>query len=349
MKPAVIAITKDGVSLGKKIAQRLPSAEFFPLKKDLSSEIARLFKKYDALVFIMATGIVVRLIAPLIKDKRTDPAVVVLDEQGKFVISLLSGHIGGANELAKHIAKITGGQAVITTASDVQGKLAVDTLAVQLKCEIEDFTKAKEVTAAIVNGGRVGLYTSSGLDKIKKKIGGIDHGLEFFDSIEDLAHAGLDGAILVTPHLLPKRMLARLPNAAFLRPKVLAVGIGCNRHTAADEIEALFFETLGEASLSPLSVKTFASIEEKRDEKGLLEFAKRHGFRISFISKERLLKGKTPSGPSATVFRNMGVYGVCEPAALIASGAKALAKALMVPKRKSKNATMAVAEAALKL
>lgn len=349
MKSAVVAITKDGVKLGKKIAQCLPHAEFVRLKKDLSSEAARFFKKYDALVFIMATGIVVRLIAPLIKDKRSDPAVVVLDEQGRYVISLLSGHIGGANELAKEIARITGGQAVITTASDVQGKLAVDTLAGMLKCEIEDFTKAKEVTAAIVNGGRVGLYAYSGLDKIKKKIDGIEHGLEFFDSIEDLARAGLDGAMLVTPHLPPKRMIARLPNAAFLRPRVLAVGVGCNRNTPADEIEALFFETLGEASLSPLSVKALASVEEKRDEKGLLEFAKKHGYKIRFISKERLLKGKTPSGQSETVFRNMGVYGVCEPAALIASGAKALAKALIVPKRKSKNATMAVAEAALRL
>ena len=348
MKPAVIAITKDSVSLGKKIAQYLPRAEFVSLKKDLPSEVARLFKKYDALVFIMATGIVVRLIAPLIKDKRTDPAVVVLDEQGKYVISLLSGHIGGANELAKEIAKITGGQAVITTASDVQGKLAVDTLAGVLKCGIEDFSNAKEVTAAIVNGGRVGLYAPlsiGGFDKIKKKLDGIAHGLEFFSSIEELAHAGLDGAILVSPHLLPKRMLARLPNTVFLRPRVLAVGVGCNRNTSADEIETLFYETLGEASLSPLSVKTLASIEEKRDEKGLLEFAKEHGYKIKFITKERLLKGKTPSGPSATVFRNMGVYGVCEPAALIASGAKAL----LVQKRKSKNATMAVAEAALRL
>lgn len=349
MKAAVIAITKDGITLGRKTVQNLSRAEFVLLKKDLPAETARLFKKYDALVFIMATGIVVRLIAPLIKDKRTDPAVVVLDEQGKYVISLLSGHIGGANELAKQIAKITGGQAVITTASDVQGKLAVDTLAGMLKCGIEDFTKAKEVTADMVNGGRVGLYAATGLYKIKKKIDGIDHGLEFFDRIEDLAHAGLDGAILVTPHLPPKRILARLPNAAFLRPRVLAVGVGCNRNTSADEIEELFFETLSEASLSALSVKTLASVEEKRDEKGLLEFARKHGYKIRFISKDRLLKGKTPSGPSEAVFRNMGVYGVCEPAALIAAGAKALAKALIVPKRKSKNATMAVAEAALRL
>lgn len=348
-KLAVVCITKNSSVLAGKIAKAYKSADIYlpkefampgckVLKGKLAEEAGRIFRKYKAIVFITATGIAVRMIAPHLKDKKTDPAVVVLDEKGEYVISLLSGHIGGANELAKEIAKITGGQAVITTASDVQGSIAVDTLAGMLDCAIEDFTAAKKVTATIVNGGKVAAY--SYID-IAGRLDGINADIEFYETAEDALKAKADAAILITPFLLETKK--RKP-VAVLRPRVLVVGMGCNRGTSEEEIERLFVDTLNDAGLSPMSVKMLASVEDKKDEEGLLSFAKKRGLKIKFFTKLQLLKGKTPSGASETVFRNLGVYGVCEPAALLAAGAKKL----LVAKKKTKNATIAIAEAVSK-
>jgi len=346
---AVVAITKNGSLLAGKISKSYKSADVYlpkefalpdckVIKGSLAEEIGRIFKKYKAIAFITATGIAVRMIAPHLQDKKTDPAVVVLDEKGEYIISLLSGHIGGANELAKVIAKITGGRAVITTASDVQGSIAIDTLAGMLDCAIEDFDAAKKVTAAIVNGGKVAVY--SYID-IAGKLDGINADIEFYKSAEDALKAKADAAILITPLLL--EIKKRKP-VAVLRPRVLIAGMGCNRGTSEEEIERLFVDTLNDAKPSPMSVKMLASVEDKKDEIGLLSFAKKRGLKIKFFTRERLLKGKTPSGASETVFRNLGVYGVCEPAALLAAGAKKL----LVAKKKTKNATIAIAEARLK-
>lgn len=349
MNLALIAITKNGAALAGKIAKSYKAADIYlpkefalpgckVIKGSLAEEVGRIFKKYKAIVFITATGIAVRTIAIHLKDKKTDPAVVVLDEKGEYVISLLSGHIGGANELAKEIAKITGGHAVITTASDVQGAIAVDTLAGMLDCAIEDFEAAKRVTAVIVNGGKVAAY--SYID-VAGRLDGINADIEFYQSPEAALKAKADAAILITPFLL--NIKKRKPVAA-LRPRVLVVGMGCNRGTSEAEIERLFVDTLNDAQLSQMSVKSLASVEDKKDEAGLLGFAKKRGLEIKFFTKLRLLKGKTPSGASETVFRNLGVYGVCEPAALLAAGAKKL----LVAKKKTKNATIAIAEALLK-
>ncbi len=345
-KLAVIAITKNGSLLAGKIARSYKSADVYLPKEfalpgckvingGLAEEVGRIFGKYKAFAFITATGIAVRMIAPHLKDKKTDPAVVVMDEKGEYVISLLSGHIGGANELAKKIAKLIGGQAVITTASDVQGSIAVDTLAGMLDCAIEDFDAAKRVTAAIVNGGKVAAY--SHID-IAGRLDSINADIEFYKTAEDALKAKADAAILITPYLL--EIKKRKP-VAVLRPRVLVVGMGCNRGTSEEEIERLFIDTLDDARLSPMSVKLVTSVEDKKDEVGLLSFAKKRGLKIKFFTRERLLKGKTPSGASETVFRNLGVYGVCEPAALLAAGAKKL----LVAKKKTKNATIAIAEA----
>jgi cobalt-precorrin 5A hydrolase len=346
----IFAITKNGSALASILAKSYKSADVYlpkefalpgckVIKGSLADEVGRIFGKYKAIVFITATGIAVRMIAPYIRDKKTDPAVVVLDEKGEYVISLLSGHIGGANELAKELAKITGGQAVITTASDVQGAIAVDTLAGMLDSAIEDFEAAKKVTATIVNGGKVAAY--SYID-IAGRLDGINADIEFYKSHEDALKAKADAAILITPFLLPD--IKKRNPVAVLRPRVLVVGMGCNRGTSEEEIERLFVDTLEDAGLSPMSVKMLASVEDKKDEAGLLSFAKKRGLKIKFFTKLRLLKCKTPSGASETVFRNLGVYGVCEPAALLAAGAKML----LVAKKKTKNATIAIAEAVSK-
>jgi len=358
MKLAIIAITKDGSALARRLRDSYPEgADLYLPKKfilprekgsrvigdDLASETGRLFAKYKGLVFIMATGIVVRLIAPHLKDKLKDPAVVVMDESGRHVISLLSGHAGGANALAEEIASLTGAEPVITTASDTKGLLAVDTLADRLGFVVEDYAKAKEVTAAIVNGEPVSLYSHIDPDYLVSRVPGLPENLRLYSSLDDLVWSKGSAAIAITPHVIPDDEIKVFGTTAFLRPRVLVVGMGCNRGTTARELSGLFNTTLERHGLSPLSVRNIATVEDKRDEAGLNSFARKMKLEIEYISKDRLLKAATPSGPSDVVYKNMGVYGVCEPAALLSAGAKVL----LVQKRKSKNATIAVAEAGL--
>jgi cobalt-precorrin 5A hydrolase len=357
-KLAIIAITRGGSDLARNIWESYPEgADLYLPKKflrpgekdvralsdDLAKDIKKIFAKYKAIACIMAAGIVVRMVAPLVLDKLKDPAVVVMDEEGRFVISLLSGHVGGANELAETLAEITGGEAVITTASDVQGTLAVDTLAQKLDCVVEDYNEAKKVTAAIVNGEEVATWSYIDPALYSHRLDKIPGNLRFFDSMEELLETKRDAALVVTPFILPEDVELALRPVAVLRPKVLVVGIGCNRGTSAREIGNLVRRTLLENGLSMLSVRSLATIYDKKDEAGLTEFARKAGLKVEYVSKRRLLSAGTPSGPSEKVFKNMGVYGVCEPAALVSAGAITL----LVPKKKSKNATVAVAEAPL--
>jgi len=350
-RPAIIAITRGGADLAVRLRDALGGAKLYLPEKfaagkrgagvirgELGPSVGTLFKKHDALVFVMAAGIVVRLIAPHVKDKRTDPAVVVMDEDGRSVISLLSGHLGGANSLAESIAELTGGSAVITTASDVRGVPSVDMLANSLGCVVEDWQAAKRVTAALVNGESVSVYCSLGAERLAKALRGSAGNLMVLSNLEDVYISHASASIVITPRLLDTVELKR--PVAILRPKTLVVGMGCNRGTSARQIAWLYDRTLRRHGLSPLSVRNIATITAKRDEEGLLEFANSRGLRVEFISKARLKKAGTPSGPSEEVYRNMGVYGVCEPAALVSSGAKRL----NVEKKKTGDVTMAVAE-----
>ncbi len=352
-RTAVIAVTRNGAELAMKLHSAyaggadvyLPE-KFASGKKGvnaihgaLSRHAGRLFGRYDGLVFIMAAGIVVRLIAPHIKDKRTDPAVVVMDEDGKHAISLLSGHAGGANRLAGEVARLTGAIPVVTTASEVRGVPSVDRLAESLGCAIEDWNAAKKVTAALVNGESVSVYCSLGPERLAKALKGSPGNLVVLSNLEDVYITGTSASIVITHRLLDDEDRLKRP-VAVLRPKALVVGIGCNRGTSARQIAWLYDRTLRRHALSPLSVRNIATVSEKRDEEGLLEFANARGLEIDFITKARLNKAATPSGPSEAVYRNMGVYGVCEPAALVS----AKAKRLIVEKRKTKDVTVAVAE-----
>ncbi len=351
-KLAILALTRGGSCLARRIRKLYPGGaevylpgkflkpgeEAHSLSGDLSADMKRIFGKHKSIACIMAAGIAVRTIAPLVRDKLTDPAVVVLDEEGRFAISLLSGHVGGANALAETLAGITGGQAVITTASDVQGMLAVDTLAQRLGCAVEGYDDAKRVTAALVNGGKAAAWSYD--DAVSRRLGDMA-GLSLYGSLEEVFNAKQDAALIISPFILPEEFKARRGPVAVLRPKVLVVGIGCNRGTTAREIGNLAARVFRERGLSPLSVRNLATISDKKDEAGITEFARRAGVGVEYIPKRRLLGADTPSGPSEKVYSNMGVYGVCEPAALVSAGAKTL----LAPKRKSKNATVAVAEA----
>lgn len=164
METAYFYLTEEGGLLAHKLAAAHPGDIY---NKDNFKENLRAgFKKYDSLVCIMATGIVVRILAPLIVHKTSDPAVVVLDQKGKHAISLLSGHLGGANNLAREMASISGGEAVITTATDVAGELSFDTFAKKYDMAIENIEQLKHISGALLSRKKVNVFTDKNVEKL---------------------------------------------------------------------------------------------------------------------------------------------------------------------------------------
>jgi cobalt-precorrin 5A hydrolase len=348
---AVITITRQGFDLARRLKEALPSVRLYvsqkyleassqeaiPFDGNLKNLLAEIYPKHDAFIFIMAAGIVVRMIAPYIQDKKVDPAVVVMDLKGKFAISLVSGHLGGANELTQMIAEKTGAVAVITTGTDTMGTIAPDMIAKEIGGELEDFGPLKYVSGALVDGERVAVANLTGV-RVQSLEGELKKNIVRCRSIGEILAADCKAAILITHELIPEEAQAKLPVHVVIRPKVLSVGLGCNRETPSDEFEESVFSILKQAHLSEKSIKTLATAELKRDEEGLLKFADKHGLPIEFWNKEELESVQIPN-PSETVSKFVGVRGVAEPAAILsANGGK-----LIVEKVKQGNLTMAVA------
>ena len=164
MNTAYFYLTDEGGRLAHKLADAHPGDIYN--KENFKENLREGFQKYDSLVCIMATGIVVRILAPLIVHKTSDPAVVVLDQKGKHAISLLSGHLGGANDLAREMAAISGGEAVITTATDVAGELSFDTFAKKYDMEIENIGQLKHISGALLSGKKVNVFTDKNVEKL---------------------------------------------------------------------------------------------------------------------------------------------------------------------------------------
>jgi len=348
-KIAVVTVTRQGIELGRKVLDAFPDASLYFSTKygeakgereigfdgNMKNLLAEVYPRYEGFVFIMALGIVVRSIVDYIKDKKYDPAVVVMDIKGKFAISVLSGHLGGANALATGLAGLTGATAVITTGTDVNETVAPDLIAKEIGAAIEDFEKMKLIAAALVDGQKVGVLNLSGI-AARSLAGELKKNVVLFETLAQLNTAGCNGAIIIDHRLYPEGSV-RVPEVLFLRPKALAVGIGCNSGTPAQEFEGVF-EILKEQGLSPLSIKTLASIEIKKNEPGLLTFAEKHGIPLTFFSKEEIDQ-VVPPHPSETVERLVGVKGVAEPAAVLAANGGEL----LVEKVKRGNLTVAAA------
>ncbi len=342
-KFAVWALTPQGVELARRIAIGLGRADCFAPRQaavdgcqpfdGLRSAVTGAFGRYRGHVFVMAAGIVVRLIAPLLRHKSVDPAVVVVDEAGHWAVSLVSGHIGGANRLAEETARICGAQAVITTATDVRGLPAVDAIAVERGLAIENPGAIKAVSMALLAGETIDLFDPHGWfdgalpSSCYCRIPRQEAGLLASEN------AGRPGVWVDDRCLdLPSRILV-------LRPPSLVAGVGCNRDTAASEILDLIHQVLDRHRISPLSLALLATIDIKADEPGLREAAARLGLGLSVYRREELARVEGVANPSAVVQKHVGVSSVCEAAAILgARGGR-----LIVPKHKTANATAAIA------
>ena len=352
----ILALTRGGIELGKRLLTHFPEAILYaparhlpdaadlppnivPFDQGARRAITHAWNRHRALVGIAATGALIRLLKPLLRSKETDPAVVALDEQGQFAISLLSGHVGGANDLAREIAGHLCGQAVITTSSDVQGLPAADLLGQDRGWKLAEKQHLVEVSAALVNGQSVGVVWEDGAEELPFAA---PHTTRY-PHLDALQAARPAAGIIISPR---KINLDDFDFPAILyHPPVLAVGVGCNRGTPAEEIADSIRTALAEAGLAEESVALAATVEDKADETGLLRALKHDlSWPLEIFRREELRQvnvDELPT-PSPAAQKYLGVPGVAEPAALLASrGGR-----IVAPKRKFKNVTVAIAQSA---
>ncbi len=310
MKLAIFAYSRRGCALARRVLAALPEAEgacytlerfgeegFRPIPQPSAPFYGELFQTMDALVFVGAAGIAVRSIAPHVRSKKTDPAVLCLDELGTWAIPLLSGHIGGANALARTLGEALGAQCVITTATDVNRRFSVDTWATEGGYALSSMAAAKAVSAAILEGDVPFL---SALPVLTDPAPGLVPG-----------ESGRVGVYIGWEKKEPFETTLRLI------PRALHLGLGCRRGTPEETIREAVEGTLAKAGIDPTAVKCAASIDLKKDEAGLLAFCEARGWPLAFYTAEELKALPGDFTPSAFVAKVTGVDNVCERAALM--------------------------------
>lgn len=322
MKIACLTFTLNGEKIGSKIKEKI-NADIYVYKRqdyedNLKDFCKNVFSTFDGIIFISSTGIAVRLIAPFIKDKIHDPAVVVVDDLGRYSISLLSGHIGGANKLCTDIAKILNAEPIVTTASDARGIEAVDSFAKRNSLLIENMDDAKKLTAMMVDGRKI-CFVSEINSKIK---------------YENLVEKDAEGYIYVTS----KRNISCDKPACILRPKNLNIGIGCRRGRTLDEIECLVDKTFKQYNLDKRCIKSISTIDVKRDEKGILDLSHYYNCKLNIFSKEQVEEIQSQFKKSEFVKETIGVTSVAEPCAYLAGGS------IIVSRQALNGVTMAISK-----
>lgn len=341
---AIYALTPQGAELAGKIAafnggavfladglRGLPNAPagavFFAR---LGKALAENFQAFSCQILICASGIAVRALAPLLRGKELDPAVLLLDQKGEFVISLLSGHLGGANAYARELSANLSATPVITTGTDVEGIPAIDLLAQAAGLRILNPEAVRTVNAALLRGEKPLIFDPSDLLSLASQ--GAD---VFFERTADR-----DKATVVVDDSAPGK---ERPGILHLARKDLWLGLGCRRGIKTAELQTFIRRELAEAGFALRDLAGLASIDLKEDEAGLLELADELCLPLRFFSAVELEAVPVPT-PSAQVKRVTGTSSVCEAAALLAAGeAKKARPALLLSKRKAPGLTLALA------
>ena len=320
MKLAFIAFTKQGKALADSLAQDLGGTVVRGGREAGLAEWTREnFVRAEGLVFVGAAGIAVRAIAPYVADKSSDPAVVVVDEGGRYAIPILGGHSGGANDLARRISALCGAQAVITTATDGEGVFAVDEWAKRQGMAILNPEKIKVISAALLEGDTIRLCSDWPVE------GKVPEGLI-------LTGSG-SGQIRVS-------FGEDLDGALSLVPRVLVLGVGCRKGIDADTFEEVFRRFLERAKVSEKGIARVCSLDRKEKEAGLKAFCRRHGFSFTVYSAEELASAEGTFSSSDYVLSVTGVDNVCERSAVLGSGGT-----LVVSRWAEQGVTMALAAA----
>ena len=341
---AIYAITKHGIEIASRLLPHLLSADLFVSEKLIASApagavrlplpmgptLSETFLGYDCHVFIISVGAVVRMIAPLLKNKKVDPAVVCIDDAGRFSICVLSGHVGRGNLFTDRVASALGAQPVVTTASDAIGTLTVDILGRDLGWTLDD--QDRNVTrgcAAVVNGTKVLFVQETGEPDWWPVEKSLPEGVQYATSLEGVDPNDFEILLIATDREIGESHPAHWKNAVIYRPKSLVLGIGCDKGTAPDLVERGVLALLARQGLSPKSVKELATIAVKKDEPALRALSERYGWPLRTYPPEDLDVVPGIQNPSEKVKQHVGSRGVSEPAALLAAGVEDL----LVPKQ----------------
>lgn len=323
MKTAIFAATAAGRELAQRICRELPGSEVIVYEQGIRRALEQAWNSHDSIVCVMAAGIVVRCLNGLCRSKYHDPCVVVVDEAGRHAISLLSGHIGGGNGLAKKIADICGGTPVITTASDVTGHTAVDLWTVEQSLTVANPERLAAISARLLERGVLNVYQQT------KFIKSLPNDFRDCTNQQDA-----DIVISLVPE--PETGLLLIPRARF-------IGFGCKRGATIEEFKQALADLEEQDGLDLRSVGGMASIDLKNDEAGLLRLGLFFNWPIRFYTKEQINSVPGPT-KSDIVLQKIGVFGVCESAAILAASAGGHNGQLIIKKRKWERITAAVAE-----
>ena len=344
-KVSVLAITKNGINIGERLKELFPNWDIFVPSKlsnenksitwysePTSDKIIELFKNSNALICLFSLGAVIRLIAPYLKDKKTDPAVIVIDDKTNFVISVLSGHIGGANELTQEISEKLNALPVITTAADVNKTIAVDLVGREFGWKIDDETTVTKISAHMVNAEPIGVFQQTGNKKWYKKL---PKNVTIYNSLEELKKSNSKAHLIISDTIIDNGLAQE---SVIYRPQSLVIGIGLHWDTTKDTIKDGIEHCLKKFNLSSKCIAKLVSIKKPEDVQGLIDLGKEMQIPVEYVNREELAEIITPN-PSSTVKAFEGTASVSEAAAIKVSNGE-----LIVEKQKfPPNLTIAIA------
>lgn len=375
---AIVALSRSGSRLAADLQRRLPGNHCLYLDRrfvgmaaagsdtqvydrPLRPVVQRLFRENRRLILFMPVGAAVRLLAPAMQHKHTDPAVVCVDDGGRFAVSLLSGHIGGGDALAEQVAEILGATPVITSAAHALDTLAVDLLGLELGWKIEASNETiTRVSAAVVNGEPVGVYQDAGQRDWWPANQPWPANLTVYPTLQALGQSPSAAYLVITDRWLPdpepgviewdvevrngEYNNQRPRDMVVYRPRTLVAGIGCRRDMCFEDLWEFVGRTFYRNGLWENSIAALATADLKADEPAILELAEEYGVPLKTYSAEQLNQvfvdyPDAGLNKSAAAHRLLGLWGVAEPAALLAAGVNELA----LPRQKTDRATLAVA------
>ena len=351
-KTAVIAITKHGIEIAHRIKENMQEVEIYaPAKYNVSAPesasditwfteqttqlVANLFKSNDAIICIFSLGAVIRLIAPLLVDKRSDPAVLVIDDKANFVISALSGHLGGANALTRLVASFfPNSQPIITTAADVNETIAVDLVGREFGWRIENPENVTRVSAFMVNEEKIALYQQTG-EKNWLPTSSLPKNVTVVKNLDEIRLPEFKAALIISDILIIDPVI--LEKSVIYRPKSLVVGLGLHWDTRKDDIDFGIQTVMKDKGLSFMSIRNISSINREKKIRGLQEFSDHYDIPVETYDKDRLAAVTVPN-PSHVVQKFEGTASVSEASSILSSKGE-----IIVPKYKfPPNLTVAI-------
>ena len=306
MNISILSVTEQGKLISDKLYDLLIDDSTIlsvnQYHKNVIKTVDEIFNNTDCIIGIMASGIMIRSIASHVDSKLSDPAILLIDDNANFVISLLSGHFGGANDLTHKIASLLNAQPVITTSTDVNNKIGIDSIAKRFYCNLENPKNIKYINKALVNSIKVDLHLPKSLDYILTDETYDSYNITFDDTLDVI--------------------IAKYDNhEVILHPKQMVMGIGARRDIASDKVKYAITQACNILKIPPSRINFFATADVKANEKGILINAEYYNKQIKIINMDDIKNFQDEScSESDFVMKQFGVKGVCEPSALIANG-----------------------------